>query len=688
MSSLLDQAVGNALLLPVQIPEGDATLALLTRIAAAVEDTGKKSEEASQKTESGFARAQAGIRNAADTFNEVREAVTNLLGDIVALAEGMAASADEADALASRGRELGVDFDEAAESAGRFLDETSAMGAANQLAARGIRLSQEELNALARVAGSTSAALRITTEEGVSRLTDALISGRGRALAPFGAELAAVAGNTHTMEQRLAALVSQAGAVEPAVDNATDSVNRFKDSVEDTQRSFAAGFVEGLRRMEEVAAATRTADDDVGDLNESVRALGGFVAETLSKAANGFKAVLAFLGLGVQTVLNSVGALGAALEAVARGNFRGAGGAASAYFSNAMTQGAAADLFASLRSSVNAINAQDDASGRPPPPAAGAGAPSTADAARDRAARGTRGAIGGTGGGGGAHHAQGADMTFSQDEATYGAEGLRLRREAVERAAELRDRAAMDDLIAQERTRQQRQRGSTLGDRIDQQQEQRALARTQRNLNQRLAMEVSFTDRMEDLHSQRVNAAEMEAEFVTGAFNSLGQAMGKHIQLVVTGEETIGTALQGMLADTLSSIGQEAIVKGAMQIAEGLAALAGIVTAPLAPGHFAAGAAFIGVGALASAAGAALTPAPSAPASAGGGAASSAGRAASVSKGSGDGDGSTVVNVMFGGPQYGTGGTRQAAREIAGVLNRGAVQGGVRLNLRAVGGAF
>ena len=59
-----------------------------------------------------------------------------------------------------------------------------------------------------------------------------------------------------------------------------------------------------------------------------------------------------------------------------------------------------------------------------------------------------------------------------------------------------------------------------------------------------------------------------------------------------------------------------------------------------------------------------------------------------MSKGDGSGgSGGTTVNVMFGGPQYGTGGTRQAAREIAGVLNRGAIQGGVRLNLQGSGGA-
>jgi hypothetical protein len=268
------------------------------------------------------------------------------------------------------------------------------------------------------------------------------------------------------------------------------------------------------------------------------------------------------------------------------------------------------------------------------------------------------------------------------------------RRVAAERTAE-RDRIsreAVDAGIEQSRRIEQMERGHggndvrTMGDRLDAAREQRNLSRAQRNIQQRLDMEVSYSERMEEMHHERVNAAQLEAEGVTMAFNALGGAMAKHIQLAVLGKETIGAALQGMLADTLTSIGQEAIVKGAMEIATGLSMLAGIATAPLAPLHFAAGAAFIGVGALAVAGGAALTPAPPAPAGASGG--GGAGRAANVSKGDGmGGSGGTTVNVMFGGPQYGTGGTRQAAREIAGVLNRGAIQGGVRLNLQGSGGA-
>jgi hypothetical protein len=50
----------------------------------------------------------------------------------------------------------------------------------------------------------------------------------------------------------------------------------------------------------------------------------------------------------------------------------------------------------------------------------------------------------------------------------------------------------------------------------------------------------------------------------------------------------------------------------------------------------------------------------------------------SGSRGSGEGAG-TVYNITFGGPMYGTGGVRQAARQMVGAINRGGIQGGVQL---------
>lgn len=681
--------------IPIQVPQGDATLALLERIAAALEDTGKKSEEASQKTASGWGRAEAGLNAAADSFNEARQAVTSLFSDVAALAEGMAAAADEAAALAGRSRELGVDFDEAAESAGRFLDETSAMGAANQFAARGINLTQQELNALTRVAGATSQALRITTEEGVTRLTDALISGRGRALAPFGAELSAVAGNTHTAEERLRALVSQADRVAPAVDSATDSIKRFQDNIEDMQREFATGFVEGIREMDRLRVSTHDANDEATDLNVTIRAIGSTAAEVVTLVGNGVGVVLGAIGMAAGGALAAVTAVGAAQQAVMDGNISGAGAAASAAFERSMTQGLANDSFRFLQDRISTLEA-----------IAGAGdarssmaAPSVAAATPGRGtARGTRGALGGNAGGNDNERPGGVAIGgMAGAVLDRMAEEARQRQEREETAANARrlaavraqeERANVDRLIAQEAARERHQRGSTLGDRLDAQREQRNLTRAQRNIQQRLDMELSFNDRMQDIHNSRISATQEVVSFTEVAYGSLATSLAAHFQTIEDGSETVGHALQAVLSEVLLSLSKEAFVKSAFYIAEGLAHLV-MWDLPGAGTAFAAATAYGVAGAAAGAAGREVAPPPLQKPSGASAPTSGSRPAASVSKGSGDGDGGpTVVNVMFGGPQYGTGGTRQAAREIAGVLNRGAVQGGVRLNLRAVGGAF
>jgi hypothetical protein len=147
--------------------------------------------------------------------------------------------------------------------------------------------------------------------------------------------------------------------------------------------------------------------------------------------------------------------------------------------------------------------------------------------------------------------------------------------------------------------------------------EQRQVDRERRALDRRIDAQQSFTERWRDLHSQQADATAMSVETINGAISSMGSSLAKHFQLMVQGKETIGQALRGMTSDTLLALSQQAAVKGAMEIAEGLAALAGVVTAGLAPGHFAAGAAFLGVAALSGLGGANL--APSAPSAAAGG---------------------------------------------------------------------
>lgn len=159
-----------------------------------------------------------------------------------------------------------------------------------------------------------------------------------------------------------------------------------------------------------------------------------------------------------------------------------------------------------------------------------------------------------------------------------------------------------------------RQRGGgqgAAGDAVDEGLAAQAQARYRRQLDERLDATRSFTDRWEELHHRQANASRMAAESGSEAFELFGKALGQHAIAAVKGTETVGEALQGTVSDTLTAVGTQAIIKGAMEIAEGTAALAGIVTAAAAPGHFIAGAAFMGVGALATSLGGAIAPTPS-----------------------------------------------------------------------------
>jgi hypothetical protein len=216
-------------------------------------------------------------------------------------------------------------------------------------------------------------------------------------------------------------------------------------------------------------------------------------------------------------------------------------------------------------------------------------------------------------------------------------------------------------------------------ERIDEMRRAHTLDRERAHLAQRYEMQRSYVDRMEELHGTEVDGTRALAEGVSGAFAGMGQAIAKHAQGLIDGKESVGEALQGMLSDTLASLAQQAVVKGAMETAEGIAALAGIVTAPLAPGHFAAAGAYFGVAALAGIGAAATAPssASAAPPSAPAPAPESAARV-SGSRGASESVG-TVYNITFGGPMYGTGSVRQAARQMVGAINRGGIQGGVQL---------
>ena len=789
----------------------------------------------------------------------------------IAVAADMAATritnlASEQQRLDANSSRLGLDFDRAAEAAGRFTDETEAMSAASRLAESGINLTQAQLEALTRVAGSFAANTGTSTREAIDKLTDGLITGSERGLRPFGGDLRETAGESHTVEERLAALTTQAQHTTQATDDASSSYARFKDSIEDAERAAATGFWEGLTEGSQRAASAvqggtiamreqaEAARDDghswrewgvgVGSVMSSVGERVSQVNYTLGLIPAAFSAMndvsldplrvqlqaieeagrrarAAYTGEGVpqgdntqftmpgageRNISDTVSAFGADLlgrasstAALLAGGREGlqrqfSGAAARAAEIESKTRqsetaakrsaqsGGAGDPLAQLRAAIalsrelsqqertdlerelavrtrgleldrlrastasealrvavalrdtQALAAEEER------------AVDEAQIARQRdlitllerreatASHRLRATI---------HHEilglqeQEIALTRRMEDAShalaladaqrYAAERDAMRtvveRERLEAAAEARRREAfasptsqreqvlgrretLDEQLARARENDaalnaarravgREDRAAAQGNElagvrdpaeqafaIEEMRRAHTIERERAHLRERYELNREFTDRMEELHGQQFDSTAALAEGVTGAFNSMGEAVGNHIVLLAQDKESFADAAQSIASETLMSVAKQATVKGAFEMAEGGAALAGVVTAPLAPGHFAAGAAYFGVAALAGVGAAAL--APSTPS-----ASAAAPRADAMERplglggrggfSSNDNNGGTVINVNFNSQMYGTGGVRQAARQMVNAINRGGIQGSVQL---------
>lgn len=275
----------------------------------------------------------------------------------------------------------------------------------------------------------------------------------------------------------------------------------------------------------------------------------------------------------------------------------------------------------------------------------------------------------------------------------FATQGEQARREYEERigrpvggaGGNIRERA--EAAVGKERGERETVRGKQVTDlRLDAQLAQERMAdRERRMLDERRDGLRSFTDFMEGQYTRQVNLAREGADAVAMSVRAMGSAYADNLVAWAEGSKTFEEAANAMLATTLSTIAKEAAQKSAFNVAEGLFALA-TYRYDAAALHFAAAA---GYGALAYGAGyAASAVREAAPQKEGQGdrakGAGSGASAAPMSQGSTTGGGTTVINVAFNGPQFGTGGVVQAARQLVGVINNGAVQGGVQLNRLAI----
>lgn len=162
----------------------------------------------------------------------------------------------------------------------------------------------------------------------------------------------------------------------------------------------------------------------------------------------------------------------------------------------------------------------------------------------------------------------------------------------------------------------------------------------------------------EDMAAIGASAREQFASSIGGAVGALTQLDAAQIMAAASSKDfgaAMGASALDAVGDILSSVAQQASAKAALNFAEGVAASAGVLTAPLAPGFFAAASAFATTAALAgggaiavNTAASAVRPAAAAPRAASAPTQSGGSSSGSSSRGGSGGGASPTVVVNFG----------------------------------------
>lgn len=677
----------EGLILPLMITGGvqpgviQSLADAVTKLSAAAEAMGSvknRGEETAQKL-SALERATAAMNGRWTETKAVVDLASMAFGRLVAFADQIASLTAEQQQLTATSQRLSLDFNEAADGAGRFVDETEAMAAASRLAEAGLRLTQDELNQLTARAAIASQRLGVDTTTAFNMLTTAIESGSARALRPFGQDMVALGGSTHSAEERLGAFVSTTRGMERATDDATTAMQRLRDSIGDAEREAASAFSAEILRLHEVTEQTDRLSGRVDDTEHKLRALGQIAATAATGTLNGIAVVVGTVAVAIAgTVATARGAL-AGLQAMAHG-----GNFSDTFAATVRGDESANETLRFLEGRVAALNALADDAGS----AAGRGA--------------VRGLIPGAGGGASDNSMVFGDSQADADEAfraahrRHGAGGGGSRGETAEQRA---TRAIAEQRAANQRGREgaasifsgataEREANdaaeataNTAAKAAEQRRLEREAGDRDTNASNRRARDqrTSIGAGMREALTRYGDTAVHTRDLVVGAFTDMTDAIGRHIEAVVKGRETLGDALQGMLSDALGAIAKRSSVSAAEEFVASIASLA-LGDFRGAGLHAAAAVGYTAVAALAGAGSSAVAPTPAAAPGGGGGASSASSRAMSPSGSSRDraGDGQTV-NIYFGGPVIGAGGARQAAREVVGILNDGARQGGVRL---------
>ena len=233
-------------------------LAGLAALRQGYDGIGDASERAGQKAAASSPAWSSNIdtiRRGAQAFNEAHMALRTITSTIGAVITRVGGLADEQARLNETSRRLGLDFDAAASAAGRFVDETEAMGVANRFA-------------------------------------------------------------SHTVEERLAALHVRAGQVTVAVDDSAAAMARFADRIEDSERTVATALVEEIARLDQVASSTSDAASSATDWDNNLKAAGQTIAYVGRLALSGLQIIGGAVGAAIGGITGTISIAGAGLEAL------------------------------------------------------------------------------------------------------------------------------------------------------------------------------------------------------------------------------------------------------------------------------------------------------------------------------------------------------------------------------------
>lgn len=680
--------------------------------ARGAEVLGRETAKAAEKA-SHLSVSLRGVGEAARHINEIRTAVVSFGEGLLSSARGVAALAAEQQNINANSADLRLNFARAAQGAGGFVTELQTMQLATNLANRNIRLTQTELDALVRVGMARASASGQDLNGTLESLADSIVEG-GEEIGKFGQELLRVQDDTHTASERLGALVQRAREVPASMRTAADEVAHFEQSLRQAGRYISTGFVEETARLSSLGPAMRNAATDAEEARREMDALGRTAAHVLQVVGNLGGIVVGAVAMSVRGLAGAFEGVYEALRTRSMAGLRtGTAGAASdlseieRFIENRITALSAIGADSESRSVARVapapaagstpadlvISAQelgiDPRTGRP------IQRPSTSSGASARPARPSLDDLIGR-----AWERTGARAELPTIAGEQTPEQLRAStermREDIRQRYVSEQRKAREELargVGAQRTGAANSRSAArvgqeaaLADLRDpavqaEAEADRALStqveRERAQSEERLRVQESFADQWERLHRRQASATTAFTETASGAISKFGDAFGKHINLIIAGQESVGEGVLNMVGEVVMGIGQEAIVKGAMELAEGIAAAAGVFTAPLAPGHFAAAAAFGAVGVAALGAGAILGSAR------GGGGAASAPVAPALpppTQADAAPQGQSIT-IVYGAGILGS--PRDLARHVRDVLDEGE-QAGVRLPARVV----